>query len=267
MVFIAVVTIIPIACSTWLGRRVHEGIENSLIDKNLGRISVIIDGVLKRAKLMSAIGVAATLLFFCMSLTLKPDQRESDNLPMGSEATAAYRHMDTAFGGLEFSRVDIKWNSSVDSESAEVLDVVTEVDDLLNSEELIGHPLSIRNLIDAQPGSGPAAERMTLMELLPPPLKRAFFTPEHRYAKVTFRVQDLDDPYVCLAKRYYQYFTGFDVNISDLGDSDAPDLSEGHRRHRLFVIGLGQRLKSHQNLTRLIEEILKSSQYRQSDFY
>ena len=80
-------------------------------------------------------------------------------------------------------------------------------------------------------------------------------------------LQDLDDPYVCLAKRYYQYFTGFDVNISDLGDSDAPDLSEGHRRHRLFVIGLGQRLKSHQNLTRLIEEILKSSQYRQSDFY
>ena len=32
---------------------------------------------------------------------------------------------------------------------------------------------------------------MSMIELLPPPLKRAFFTPERRTASVTFRVQDL----------------------------------------------------------------------------
>ena len=56
---------------------------------------------------------------------------------------------------------------------------------------LIGHPLSIRNLLAALPGEGGPDERMSMLELLPPPLKRAFYTPEHRSATVSFRVQDL----------------------------------------------------------------------------
>jgi predicted RND superfamily exporter protein len=152
---------------------------------------VIINGVLNRSGLMSVLGISLTLVLFAVSLTLRPDQRQSNDLPLNSEATIAFQHMDKAFGGLEFSRVDVSWTKNIAKDSPEILNVVTLVDDLLNSEELIGHPLSIRNLIDAQPGSGPAAERMTLMELLPPPLKRAFFVPERRQAKVTFRVQDL----------------------------------------------------------------------------
>ena len=191
LVFIAVVTIIPLACSTWLGRKVHLGHENSLIDRNLDKISVVIDAVLKRQKLMSTLGIGLTLVMFMASLTLRPDQRQSNDIPESSEASQAFRHMDQAFGGLEFAEVDISWNENVASDSPDILNVVTAVDDVLRGEELIGHPLSIRNLIDAQPGSGPPAERMTLMELLPPPLKRAFFVPEHRTATVTFRVQDL----------------------------------------------------------------------------
>ena len=190
-VFLAVVMVIPLACSTWLGRKVHIGHENSLIDRNLSRISVLIDAVLKRSGLMSGLGIALTILLFAYSMTLRPDQRQSNDMPEGAEATLALQHMDKAFGGLEFGEVHISWSKEVASDSAEVLQVVSAVDDLLCGEELIGHPLSIRNLIDAQPGSGPAEERMTLMELLPPPLKRAFFTPEYRTAKVTFRVQDL----------------------------------------------------------------------------
>jgi predicted RND superfamily exporter protein len=56
---------------------------------------------------------------------------------------------------------------------------------------MIGYPLSIRNLVDSLPGEGPAEERMSMIELLPPPLKRAFYTPERRRGVVTFRVQDL----------------------------------------------------------------------------
>lgn len=190
-VFLAVVMVIPLACSTWLGRNVHVGIENSLIDRNLSRISVLIDAVLKRSGLMSGIGITLTVLLFAYSMTLRPDQRQSNDMPEGAEATLALQHMDKAFGGLEFGEVQISWSKEVASDAAEVLQVVSAVDDLLCSEELIGQPLSIRNLIDAQPGSGPAEERMTLMELLPPPLKRAFFIPEYRRAIVTFRVQDL----------------------------------------------------------------------------
>lgn len=191
LTFLSVVTVIPLLCSTWLGRNIHLGHDNSLIDRNLNRITVIIDTVLKRRTAFSVAGIVITLLLFGVSTTLKPDQRQQDDLPAAAEATQALQHMDGAFGGLEFSRVDVRWSDAVASDDAEVLVTVAAVDKLLKAEPLIGNPLSIRNLIDAQPGSGPPEERMTMVELLPPPLKRAFFTPENNYAQVNFRVQDL----------------------------------------------------------------------------
>lgn len=189
--FIAVITIIPLACSSRLGKGIEIGQETSLIDRNLGKIGGLIEWVLKHRKSVAWAGVASTLALVGVSMSLRPDQRQSDALPQSAESTQALFHVDRAFGGLEFSRIQVNWNSDVPSDSAEVLQVVTDVDDLLNQESLIGHPLSIRNLIDAQPGSGPPEERMTLLELLPPPLKRAFYSPERREAVVNFRVQDL----------------------------------------------------------------------------
>lgn len=189
--FVSVVTVIPLACNSWLGNRVHLGHGSSLIDRNLGRIDGLIGGVLRHHRLLSGLGILSTLILGGIALTLTPDQRQSDGLPQKAEATQALMHVDKAFGGLEFSRVDIAWQPSVEADSFEILDVVTDVDNLLAGEPLIGHPLSIRNLLDAQPGSGPSNERMSLLELLPPPLKRAFYTPELREAVVNFRVQDL----------------------------------------------------------------------------
>ena len=189
--FVSITTVIPLACSTWLGRDVHVGLENSLINQNLGRISVLIDIVLRRPATFAVTGILATVVLFAGSMTLEPDQRQGDELPPTAEPTLALQHMDEALGGLEFSRVMLEWDESVDSKDPEILQVVTEVDGFLRGQELIGHPLSIRNLIDAQPGDGPPSERMTMLELLPPPLKRAFYTPERRSASVTFRVRDL----------------------------------------------------------------------------
>ncbi len=46
-------------------------------------------------------------------------------------------------------------------------------------------------MLAALPGEGNPAERMSMVALLPPPLKRAFFVPEDRWSTVTFRVHDL----------------------------------------------------------------------------
>lgn len=189
--FLAVLLVIPLACSSRLGNRIEIGLESSVIDRNLSKVGILVTLVLRFKRLFAAAGVLLTCLFVAQSLTLRPDQRESDGLPPAAEATKALQHVDKAFGGLEFSRCDVRWSPKVDSNSPEILRVITKVDELLKQEELIGNPLSIRNLIDAQPGSGPPEERMSLLDLLPPPLKRAFFTPEYREAEVTFRVQDL----------------------------------------------------------------------------
>ena len=191
LTFLAVITVIPLVCSTRLGRGVHAGSEKGLIERHLVRIGGIIDFVLQRARGLSLVAIAATLALTLVALTLRPDERLSNAIPEGAEPAVALRHMDQAFGGLELSNVDVMWSSDVPSDSPEVLVVISRVDDLLRAEPLIGHPLSIRNFLDALPGEGPPAERMSLLELLPPPLKRAFYTPEQRSAHVSFRVQDL----------------------------------------------------------------------------
>ena len=191
LTFLAVVTIIPLASSSWLGRRVHHGHEKGLIDRNLGRISVVVDFVLRHARAVSRIGVVVTAILILTSLTLKPDERRSTSLPTTAESAIALRHMDEAFGGLELASVEIRWSEDVASDAPEVMRAVAAVDDLLCAEELIGHPLSIRNFVESLPGDGDPALRMSTLELLPPPLKRAFYTPEHRSASVSFRVQDL----------------------------------------------------------------------------
>lgn len=189
--FLAVVTIIPIACDSWLGNGLHVGYQKSLVDRHLQKISGVIDWVLRYRTSIAICSAVSTIVLLAVGLTLEPDQRETDGLPLKAESTQAMLHVDRAFGGLEFSAVEVHWNADIPSDSAEVLKVITAADDVLRGEPLIGHPLSIRNLIDAQPGSGPVEERMSLLELLPPPLKRAFYTPEYRSASISFRVQDL----------------------------------------------------------------------------
>ncbi|HQX53068.1 MAG TPA: efflux RND transporter permease subunit [Planctomycetaceae bacterium] len=191
LMFVAVVTIIPLVCSTWLGKNIHLGHDKSLIDRNLTRIGELVEFVLKYPRTVSLIGIGLTLACVAVSLTLRPDERRANSLPEHSEAYQALNHMDQVLGGLEFARVDVAWSSVIGDESGEILQVVSEVDDLLHTEPLIGYPLSIRNLVESLPGEGDNDDRMMMLELLPPQLKRAFFTPERRHATVAFRVQDL----------------------------------------------------------------------------
>ncbi len=207
--FVAVITIIPLACSTWLGRWIHLGHEKSLVDSQLDRIVVLIDWVLKRPTGITLAGIAITLVCTAISLTLRPDERNANALPEHSEARLAMNNLDKALGGLESARVEVGWSQAVASDSAEVIEVLSEIESALSREPLIGHPLSIAKLIESLPGEGTAAERASMMELLPPPLKRAFYTPENRQAHVNFRVQDLgiaryDPVFERLADRFSQ---------------------------------------------------------------
>ena len=191
MTFVSVLLTIPLLCSSRLGSRVHHGLEKSLIDKNLGRISVVVDYVLQRTVLFSRMGIGLTLLLAAMSLVLRPDERRSEALPDDAEPVIALRKMDKALGGLEFGTVQVRWSKQVASDSPEVIAVLGKIDQELAKETLLGHPLSIFNLIGALPGGGSPEDRVSMLELLPPPLKRAFYTPEYRVAEVMFRVQDI----------------------------------------------------------------------------
>jgi predicted RND superfamily exporter protein len=191
LTFISVITVIPLACATPLGQRVATGYGRNLVDKNLDRVSVIIDFVLRRSRGISIIAIVVTLILALITLRLRPDERLTSNLASTSEPAAALAHIDEAFGGMETSSVQVRWHPNVKSGDGEIATVVRKIDDALHDEPMIGHPLSIRNLIDALPGEGDPSTRMSLLDLLPPPLKRAYYNPEYRLAEVKFRLQDL----------------------------------------------------------------------------
>ena len=189
--FIAVITCIPLACCSWLGKFVQVGQQKSLVEHNLNRIGVIVDLVLKRKTVVALIGIVSTITFILISLGLRPDERQSSIIPASSEASIGIKKIDKAMNGVENSQVNVRWDEPVAGDSLEVVQVVRKIDNVLGSEELIGHPLSILKLIDSMPGGGNAEDRISMVELLPPSLKRVFYTPERKEAMVSFRVQDL----------------------------------------------------------------------------
>lgn len=190
--FVSVVLTIPLACSTWLGQRVHRGFGKGFVDRHLDRISGIIDFVLRYPRRMSLIGIVVSLTCFLVSLSLRPDERQADVLPVTSEPAIAMRKMDAAMGGLEQASISVQWSREIDDQGeAGLLLFLKDVDALLKEEELIGQPVSVFNLINALPGDGKIEDRASLLELLPPALKRTYYTPEYRLATVRFRVQDL----------------------------------------------------------------------------
>ncbi|MGZ3843414.1 MAG: hypothetical protein ACXVCA_15085 [Bdellovibrio sp.] len=76
-----------------------------------------------------------------------------------------------------------------------------------------------------------------------------------------------DDYYICLAKRYYNYFLGIDVDTGDLNDpAHTTKLGPAALFHRNIVINLGKSLKTSQSLSQLIKDILKLSNYQKVDF-
>lgn len=75
-------------------------------------------------------------------------------------------------------------------------------------------------------------------------------------------ISNLDDPYICAASRYYLFLTGINVEIRDFDDPIFPgDDTSDEIKYRNIVIGLGKNLKVHQNLNKLIEDIIGSIIY------
>ena len=195
--FIAVITVIPLACSSWMGRNIHVGIEKSLITQNLDRVSSLIQWVLQRKNWISHVAIGSTLLLVAVSLTLRPDERLSNSIPASSPAAIAFKKLDKAMKGLERSQIIVQWDGDADSAAtssgglADHVAVIKEADQLLQDEPLVGYPLSIVQLIDSMPGTGETVDRSSLLELVPPELKQAFYRPFDNSAEIVFRVQDL----------------------------------------------------------------------------
>lgn len=191
LTFLSVITWIPFACATRLGKNLHIGLERSLIHRNLEKISTVVDYVIRNRVAFSMGGIGALMVAAAITGTLRPDQRQATSLPRSSEVAVAMGRLDKALGGLETSQVVVRWTDQVPLGDPEIGEVIQAVDQILDSEELIGYPLSIMRISGAIEGERTIESQMSLIELLPPSLKRTFYSPEEGVANTIFRVQDL----------------------------------------------------------------------------
>ncbi len=153
LVFVAVLTVIPLLSSTWMGRRVHTGHEHDIINKNLTFFEGFIDFIIRHARAITAISVVATIVMVGLGLTLRPDSTLENDFPRNSKAYAALRHCDEAFGGVELIQVAVDWPERVTLNSGELKQTLREVVAAIDDEPLVRHPLSILNVVDALPES------------------------------------------------------------------------------------------------------------------
>lgn len=191
VMFVAVMTTIPIACRTWLGRGIERGEIGGWIERNFHHCLPLIRAILKRPGPVAGVAISLTLVTGLLTLRLEPDERAFNGIPEASPEAIALRHMDRAFGGLETSYVAAVWNGSETVDNEELIAVSHKIEALLKTEPMLASPLGLATLVDALPGEGSAVEKASLVELLPPPLKQAFWQPVTQRTIVVFRLQDV----------------------------------------------------------------------------
>lgn len=189
--FFAVVTSIPFLCSTWIGNHIHKGHEHDLVGHGLRRFGGVIDLVLRRAKLISLLAIVSTFGLGLISSQLRPDDKTKDSQPTGSEAYQALEHCDQALGGIESVRVVVGWPEAASGDSEQILSAISDVEQILNDEDSMQHPLSILNILASFPGDESVTARLPFLELLPTRVKGSYFNTDSRSALMTVRIQDL----------------------------------------------------------------------------
>ena len=188
--WISVMLVIPLISMTPWSKRLTNGSERDPLHHLVQRIEPTIDGVLSRRRAMSYFAILLTVGLGIVALALRPDDRKSSAFPTGSDAQQSLEHLDQAMQGLDVCMIDVKWDPQQLSLSQAAL-AIEQVESILKKEPLIGHPLSLVTLLNALPGEGNVLDKLSMAELLPPPLRQRLFNEELSTATVTYRCKDL----------------------------------------------------------------------------
>jgi len=78
-------------------------------------------------------------------------------------------------------------------------------------------------------------------------------------------IGNIDDFYFCTAKKYLNFLTGIDINLTQYVE-EVDQLSEEDKQLGRMVFELGFKLKADQSLNNLLINIIKSSIYKQRDY-
>ncbi len=191
VMFVAVITTIPLACRTWLGNGIQRGEIGGWVERNFYRYTPMLNCILRYPKWFAVMAVVLTLITGGLMLQLEPDERLFNGIPEDSPEAIALRQIDHAFGGLETSHVRAFWPVDSALTNEQIVGLSAEIESILKAESKLGSPLGLAGLVDALPGDGTPEQKASLTELLPPQLKQLFLRPDDHQVYVVFRLQDI----------------------------------------------------------------------------
>ncbi len=190
--FFAILTLIPLYCASPFGRKIHHGQERDIVGSNLAKLTWFVEWILQHARGVSYFGIGSLLVLSLSVMKLEPDYLIKHDLPHNVEAAQALMHCDDVLGGIDFVRLVVEWPETLDYDAPEILTVVSHVEAIVDAEPLLRHPLSIKNLVAVlAPDDANLAEQMSLIEVVPPPLRDATMNVNARRTVITARMQDI----------------------------------------------------------------------------
>jgi predicted RND superfamily exporter protein len=193
---IAVLSLIPLLTSTWLGEHVRAAHGQDFFTRNFAYFQRYIDWILDHAWPVTIGGIGVTALLATSMFWLQPDNRLLEMIPKDEESYIALRRCDDAFGGTLSAFVVVEWPESLALGSPEVLSALGDVEKLLKAEPGLHHPLSVLGVLAALPGpAGDAtpealAKRVPLLQLAPADVRNRYVREEIRRALVVARLPD-----------------------------------------------------------------------------
>ena len=176
--YMAVVLVVPLLGASFLGKRIHLGLERDLVTRHMERLAAVVDWIVPRARQVSACGLIVTVALTCLTLRLTPDDWLGNRIDTDSEAYQAMLDCERSFGGIEHLRIVMDWPAA--ARQTEIFNVLNEVEQACRDQPVLHSPLSIRQWQDVVP-----------LGFLPQQVRNQFWRPTARRAQVAARHGDL----------------------------------------------------------------------------
>ncbi len=209
LAFLSVITLSPVLQTSRLAKDAHRRVRPEPEDDAPMPPNVFVSFLIRHAKLVVIVAIVVVGVSGWAASDLRPDSRILTDMPESSEAYQALALCDEKLGGVQFVQIEIE--APADLPAKQLLEIIAEAQSILEAESLIGSPFSLRNLLEALPGTGELEERMPLLSLVPDDLAHMLHDGER--STVFGRVRDIG------IARYQATFERMEREIGSLAES------------------------------------------------
>ena len=196
--YLAVLGAMPVLGLALVGDRARTGLAETSSDtamQALARfVGAVVDWVVARAAMVSAVGLALCILFGIAHLALVPRYRLADQVPDREQALKATDRLDQKLTGANPVHVMIQFDSGHALYDAETLGVIADVHTTIEKAAGLGNVWSLDSLRRwlAETGDTDVATVKKYVGLLPVHLVQRFIAKDEKSVLVTGRLPDID---------------------------------------------------------------------------